>query len=116
MVVLDGEEADVAKYLWKVSYTQAGVQGIMKEGGSSRRAMVEKLTAGLGGSLEAFYFAFGDDDVYVIADVPDAETAAAITLTVGASGAASIETVVLLTPEQIDAATKKSVDYRAPGA
>lgn len=104
------------KYLWKVSYTQAGVKGVLKEGGSSRRDMVEKLTAGLGGSLEAFYFAFGDEDVYVIADVPDAETAAAVSLTVGAAGAASIETVVLLTPEQVDAATKKSVDYRPPGA
>jgi uncharacterized protein with GYD domain len=106
----------MAKYLWKVSYTQAGVKGVLKEGGSSRRDMVEKLTAGLGGSLEAFYFAFGDEDVYVIADVPDAETAAAVSLTVGAAGAASIETVVLLTPEQVDAATKKSVDYRPPGA
>ena len=106
----------MAKYLWKVSYTQEGVQGLLKEGGSGRRDMVEKLTAGLGGSLEAFYFAFGDDDVYVIADVPDAESAAAVSLTVSASGAASIETVVLLTPEQMDAATKKSVDYRAPGA
>ena len=106
----------MAKYLWKVSYTHAGVQGLMKEGGSSRRAMVESLTAGLGGTLEAFYFAFGDRDVYVISDVPDAETAAAISLTVGASGAASIETVALLTPEQVDAATKKSVDYRPPGA
>ena len=106
----------MAKFLWKVSYTKEGVQGLMKEGGSGRRDMVEKLTAGLGGSLEAFYFAFGDDDVYVIADVPDAETAAAVSLTVGASGAASIETVVLLTPEQVDAATKKTVAYRRPGA
>lgn len=106
----------MAKYLWKVSYTQAGVQGVLKEGGSSRRDMVEKLAAGLGGSIEAFYFAFGDHDVYIIADMPDAETAAAISLTVGAAGAVSIETVALLTPEQIDTATKKSVDYRPPGA
>jgi uncharacterized protein with GYD domain len=104
------------KFLFKVSYSQSGVQGLLKEGGSSRRALVEKITADMGGSLEAFYFAFGDKDVYVISDLPDAESAAALSLTVGASGAASIETVVLLTPEQVDAATGRSVAYRPPGA
>ena len=106
----------MAHYLWKVSYTAEGVRGVLKEGGSSRKAMVEKLVAGLDGSLEAFYFAFGANDVYAIVDVPDNQTAAAVALTVSAAGAASVETVVLLTPEEIDAATKKSVDYRAPGA
>jgi uncharacterized protein with GYD domain len=106
----------MAKYLLQASYTQSGVQGVIKEGGSGRRDAIGKLLADLGGSLEAFYFAFGDDDVYVIADVPDNTTAAAIALTVGAAGAATVKTVVLLTPEEIDAATKRSVAYRPPGA
>ncbi len=106
----------MAKYLLEANYTQAGVQGVLKEGGSGRRDAIGKLLADLGGTLEAFYFAFGDDDVYVIADVPDNTTAAAIALTVGAAGAATVKTVVLLTPEEIDAATKQSVAYRPPGA
>ena len=106
----------MAKFLWQVSYTTQGVQGVVKEGGSSRRAMVNDLVAGLGGTLEAFYYAFGDDDVYVIADLPDNVTAAAVSLAVGASGGARLRTVALVTPEEIDAATQKAVAYRAPGA
>jgi uncharacterized protein with GYD domain len=106
----------MAKFLWQVSYTTQGVQGLVKEGGSSRRAMVSDLVAGLGGTLEAFYYAFGDDDVYVIAELPDNVTAAAVSLAVGASGGARLRTVALVSPEEIDAATKKAVAYRAPGA
>ena len=106
----------MAKYLLQASYTQSGVQGVIKEGGSGRRDAIGKLLADLGGSLEAFYFAFGENDVYVIADVPDNTTAAAISLTVGAAGAATVKTIVLLTPEEIDRATKQSVAYRPPGA
>ena len=106
----------MAKFLWQVSYTTQGVQGLVKEGGSSRRAMVSDLVAGLGGTLEAFYYAFGDDDVYVIAELPDNVTAAAVSLAVGASGGARLRTVALVSPEEIDAATQKAVAYRAPGA
>jgi uncharacterized protein with GYD domain len=105
----------MARYLFQASYTPEGVKGILKEGGSGRRAAVETLTNGLGGRLEAFYFAFGEDDVYAIAELPDDVTAAAISLTVGASGVINLKTVVLLTPEEIDQATQKSVDYRPPG-
>jgi uncharacterized protein with GYD domain len=106
----------MAKYLFHGSYTQSGVQGLIKEGGSGRADAVGKLLADAGGSLEAFYFAFGDDDVYVIADVPDNTAAAAISLAVGAAGAVNIKTVVLLTPQEIDRATQQSVSYRPPGA
>jgi uncharacterized protein with GYD domain len=104
------------RYLFQVSYTHEGIQGIKKEGGSSRADLVGKMLADLGGSLEAYYFAFGEDDVVVIADLPDHVSAAAIGITVGASGAATTKTTVLLTPEEIDAASKKSVSYRPPGA
>ncbi|HLA93088.1 MAG TPA: GYD domain-containing protein [Actinomycetota bacterium] len=106
----------MAKYMIQASYTQSGVQGVLKEGGSGRRDAIGKLLADLGGSLEGFYFAFGQDDVFVIADLPDNVTAAAIGLTVAASGAVTSRTVVLLTPEEIDRATQQSVSYRAPGA
>ena len=106
----------MAKYLLQVSYTAEGVAGVLEEGGASRKAMVDNLVAALGGSLEIFYFAFGEDDAIVIADVPNNVTAAAISMRVGAAGAASIVTTPLLTPEEIDEATKLTVAYRAPGA
>lgn len=104
------------KYLIKASFTQQGLQGVMKEGGTSRREAIEKLASSMGATLEGFYFAFGETDVYVIFDAPDNETMAAASMTVGASGAVATETVVLLTPEELDEATKKTVDYRPPGA
>ena len=104
------------KYLVKASYTADGIKGVLKEGGSSRQAAVEKLTKGLGGSVEAFYFAFGTDDVFLILDLPDNVSAAAVSLTVGASGAVTSNVTVLLTPAEIDQAAKKTVDYSPPGA
>ena len=106
----------MAKYLWQVSYTPQGVQGLQKEGGSARRAVVQRLVEKAGGKLESFYFALGESDVYAIADLPDAKTAAAVSLAVNAAGAARLRTVVLLTPEEIDTSVKQAVDYRAPGS
>jgi uncharacterized protein with GYD domain len=105
----------MARYLWKVSYTADGVKGVLGEGGTSRRTTIGKLVEGLGGRVESFDFAFGAEDVYVIAELPDNVTAAAIGLTVAGAGAATIETVVLITPEEIDEAARKTVDYRPPG-
>lgn len=103
------------KYLWQVRYTAAGAGGVLKEGGTSRREMVEKMLADHGGTLESFYFAFGENDVYLIAELPDATTAAAIGLAVSAAGAAQVSTTVLLTPDEIDRAAHTQVAYRAPG-
>jgi uncharacterized protein with GYD domain len=103
------------KYLVQGSYTVEGAKGLLKDGGTKRRAAIEALIKGLGGRLEAFYFAFGDTDAYVIIDLPDQVTASALALTVGASGAVGIKTTVLVTPEEVDQAVKKTVQYRAPG-
>lgn len=103
------------KFLFEANYTPEGAKGIVKEGGSARRAAIEKSVSALGGRLEAFYFAFGAVDAYVIVDLPDNVTAAAMALAVGQSGLASTKTVVLLTTEETDTATKKSVNYRGPG-
>jgi len=106
----------MAKYLIQASYTLEGVKGVQSAGGTSRRDAIAKLAESVGGQIESFYFAFGDHDVYVIADFPDNESAAAVALTVNAAGGAAVRTVVLLTPEEVDAAAKRSVDYRPPGA
>jgi uncharacterized protein with GYD domain len=105
----------MAKFLLKASYTTDGVKGVLKDGGSGRRDAVEQTVRGLGGSLESFYFAFGDTDAYVVVDLPDNATATAISLVVNAAGGAQVTTVPLLTPEEADEATKKSVEYRPPG-
>lgn len=106
----------MSKYLWQVSYSPEGMKGVLKEGGTSRREMVEKLAANMGGTIESMYFGFGDSDAYIIGDFPNNVDVAAVAMTVGAAGAASLKTTVLLTPEEVDQASKKSVDYRAPGA
>jgi len=106
----------VAKFLVRASYTADGAKGVQSAGGTSRRDAVAKMAEGLGGSLESFYFAFGDTDAYVVLDLPDNRTAAAASIAVNTAGAATSEVVVLLTPEDIDAAAKLSVDYRPPGS
>jgi uncharacterized protein with GYD domain len=105
----------MAKYLIQASYKAEGIKGLLKEGGSNRRASVEKSIQAIGGKVEAFYFAFGDTDVYVIVDLPDNATAAALALNVTSSGTVTCKTTVLMTPEEIDAAAKKTPNYRPPG-
>ena len=104
------------KFLIKASYTTDGVRGLLKEGGTARRAAVVKLIEGMGGKVESFYYAYGENDAYVISELPDATSGIAISLAVNASGAVRLSTIPLITPEEIDAASKKSVAYRAPGA
>ena len=106
----------MAKYMIKASYTAEGVKGLLKEGGSSRKAAVAKMINGLGGNLESFYFAFGETDVYAVCDFPDAVSAAAAALAINASGAVHNAIIPLLTGEDSDLACKKSVGYRPPGA
>ena len=103
------------KYLVQASYTVEGIKGLVKDGGSKRRAVLEQLIKDQGGTLEAFYFAFGENDVYAIADLPDNVSIAAVSLAVGASGAVSAKTTVLITPEEMDQAAQKTVNYRPPG-
>jgi uncharacterized protein with GYD domain len=110
------QEDDMAKYMWTGSYTLEGTKGLIAEGGSARRAVIEKMMASMGGKLECMYFSFGSDDVLIIVDAPDNVSAAAVALTVAGSGAVRGKMTVLLTPEEVDKATKKTPAYRAPGA
>ena len=103
------------KYLFTGTYSAEGARGLLKEGGSGRREATEKLVKSLGGTVEGYYFAFGSDDFYLIADLPSNAAAAAGALTAAATGAIATRTVVLMTPEEIDAATKLTPTYRAPG-
>lgn len=104
------------KYLLEVNYTLEGVQGVVAKGGSARKAAAQAAAKSVGGKLDSFYFAFGKTDVFTVADLPDNAAAAALALAVSAGGGATVRTVVLITPEEIDAATAKKVKYSPPGA
>jgi uncharacterized protein with GYD domain len=104
------------KYLIEASYTLDGIRGVQSAGGSSRRDAVAAAVEGLGGKLESFYFGFGDADAYVTVDLPDNESAASIAIAVAAAGGATPKTIALLTPEEVDSAAKRSIDYRPPGS
>lgn len=103
------------KYLLQVNYTMEGTKGLIKEGGSARRAAAQKAAESLGGRVESMHFAFGDTDAYVISEMPDNACVAALSLALAASGGATGRTTVLMTPEEMDQATKKSPTYRPPG-
>ncbi len=105
----------MGKYLIKASYTSEGAKGVLKEGGTKRKQAAEQAIKSAGGHVDAFYFAFGATDAYVIVDAPDHGAIAATAMAINASGAVHTETVVLLTPEEIDRATQKGATYRAPG-
>jgi uncharacterized protein with GYD domain len=104
------------KYMLEVTYTLDGVKGVVAKGGSARKAAASAAAKSVGGKVEGFYFAFGGTDVYCTVDMPDNEAAAALALTVSAGGGASVRTVVLLTTDEIDAATSKDVKYKPPGS
>jgi len=103
------------KYLYEVRYTVEGAKGLARDGGSVRRAAIAKMIEALGGKLEAFYYALGENDLYVIVDAPDNVSAATASLTVNQGGGATVKTVALLSPEEMDAVGQKAVEYRPPG-
>ncbi len=104
------------KFLIEASLTAQGAKGVQSEGGTSRKEAVTSAVESVGGQLESFHFGFGESDVFVVADFPDNQGAAAMALAVNSSGAVTTRTVVLLTPEEVDEAAKRSVAYRPPGA
>ena len=103
------------KYLIHASYTADGAKGLLKDGGTKRRQAAEAALKSAGGTLEAFYFAFGDSDAVIIVDAPDHATIAGASIAINASGAVATKTTVLMTPEEVDQAVKKSVAYTPPG-
>lgn len=105
----------MAKYLFEARYTLEGAKGLARDGGSARVAAVAKMAEALGGRVESFYFAFGDVDAYVIVDVPDHVSATAAALAVNQGGGATVKTIVLISPEDVDKAAKKSAPYKPPG-
>ena len=102
------------KYLVQGSYTDQGLKGLQKEGGSKRRMMVEKLAEAMGGKLEVFYYAFGSDDFVIILDLPSNIDMAATAIVAQASGMVKSRVTVLMAPEDVDQAVQRKVDFRPP--
>ena len=107
---------DVPKYLLEVNYTLEGITAVLDKGGSARKAAAQAAAKSVGGKVESFHFAFGSSDAYVIADLPDNTAAAALAMTVSAGGGATVNTVVLLTPDEVDKAAEHKVKYSPPGS
>ena len=103
------------KYLIVGSYTAEGAKGLLKDGGSKRRQVADAALKSVGGKIESFYFAFGEHDLYVIVDAPDSVTVAAASLAISAGGGFRAKSVVLLTAEELDQATRKTTSYQPPG-
>lgn len=103
------------KYMFEARYSSEGAGGVGREGGVGRRAAAKKHLEAVGGKLESMYFAFGEVDCFLIADLPDNASAVAFSLAANESGAMATNTIVLVTPEELDNAVAKKVDFRAPG-
>lgn len=103
------------KYMVQASYTAEGLKGLQKDKASGRREAVSSAIAALGGKIEALYYALGDDDIIVIADMPDHTAVAALSLAASASGLVRTKTTALMTVEEVDKALAMSVSYRPPG-
>jgi uncharacterized protein with GYD domain len=103
------------KYLLHGSYTEEGLKGLLKEGGTKRVEATKQAIESLGGKLEAYYFAFGENDYYLIVDQPESVNVIAGTLIANATGTVKLKTTVLITPEEVDQAVKKTMDWRPPG-
>jgi uncharacterized protein with GYD domain len=106
----------MAKFLWHGSYPERGAKALVEQGGTQRCAEVEQAVAAMGGTLEAMYFAFGDDDFYAIVDLPDNVSGAAVSLAAAQAGAVRLKTIVLLTADELDQAARRAHEYQGPGA
>ena len=103
------------KYLYHGSYTGEGLKGLIKDGGTKRMEVTKKAIESLGGKMEAYYFAFGSNDFFLIAEVVDNVNAVTGSLVANASGTVKVSITPLITPEEVDLAVKKTMDWSPPG-
>jgi uncharacterized protein with GYD domain len=105
----------MTKYLFRANYVGEGIKGLMREGGSKRRDAVIEALKSVDGSLESFYYAFGETDVFGVFDIPEQSGATALSLMINSTGAVNLHLTPLMTPEDVDEAVRKTPSYRAPG-
>lgn len=103
------------KYLYHGSYTDHGLKGLMKDGGSKRVEVTRKAIESLGGKMEAYYFALGGNDFFIILEAPDNVKAITGSLIANASGTVKVNITALVSPEEVDLAVKQTMDWTPPG-
>ena len=103
------------KYLYHGSYTDDGLKGLIKDGGTKRMEVTRNAIESLGGKMEAYYFAFGSNDFFIIAEAPDNINAVTGSLVANASGTVRVSITPLISPEEVDQAVKKTMDWSPPG-
>jgi uncharacterized protein with GYD domain len=104
------------KFLLKGSYTAEGMRGLKKDKASGRETAVTATVKALGGKVEGIWYALGDDDAYLVIDLPSHVHAAALATNISATGMINTSTTALLTVAEMDQALSEKVTYRAPGA
>ena len=105
----------MSKYLFEANYVGDGIKGLMREGGTKRRDAVVEALKSVDGSLESFYYAFGETDVVGVFDIPDQANAVALSLMINSTGAVNLHLKPLMTAEDLDEAATKTPSYRPPG-
>jgi len=111
------EVDEMAKFAFFFTYTSETVKALVDQP-SDRAAVVGQLCESAGGHMDAWYVMFGAWDGFVIADLPDSTSAAAVSLAVSSSGAIGrVETHELLESGQlVDAlGVAGSLTYSPPG-
>jgi uncharacterized protein with GYD domain len=105
------------RYLVHFKYSPDGAKGFLKEKAASREAAIRKAYEGVGGKVEALYWATGGEYTgTVVVELPDAATGAAFMMVVGATGAFDgVKSTEALTSSELDRALAKTIAYRAPG-
>ena len=103
------------KYLIQATYTAEGLQGLIRDKATGRKAAVSKALEAIGGRLESIYYSFGECDVVAIVEVTDNVSAATVAFNVSSSGLIRTKTIPLLTVEETDQALEKTIQYRPPG-
>jgi len=98
----------MASYLVQASYTSEAMASLIRNP-QNRSEVVGKAVQNLGGKIVGTWLCFGDYDIILVLEMPDAVSAAAIALAAAAGGSLrSIKTTPLLTIEEGLAAAKKA--------
>jgi len=98
----------VPHYMIQVAYTPEGWAALVKSP-QNRIEVVRPAVEKAGGKIETGYYAFGEYDVVIIAELPDNSSAAGLAISFSAGGALrAIKTTPLLTPDEAVAAMKKA--------
>ncbi|MGK5443255.1 GYD domain-containing protein [Micromonospora sp. URMC 105] len=104
------------RFLLKSTYTVEGLEGLVNDGGTKRAEAVRSTIEASGGRMESMHFSFDDDDTYVLCELPDHKTAAALAIAIRAAGGLHVRVTPVLTAAEVDEATRVKADYQPPGA